>query len=243
MSWFDGVKRALSGLFNRGTQTAATAPGTNPADAARQAQQNVYSPPPGHNEPGHVRPASSGTDNAAHNAADYQRLRAQLAAQQQALGPEPRAQQPAAGPVYIPMQPGPGGTQVPLPLPQQNITARTFRLLTQLPQAHLTPRSVVARGLMVGCIVNRRLSQGELGQRQTARTFRGDASTGPIMAARTIIQIHTSTNSSGRRTRTNPKIALPRRAAIGARALSAPFADEQKRLRPWTFAVISSFQS
>jgi hypothetical protein len=65
--------------------------------------------------------------NLAHNAAEYQRLREDLAQQQAAArraagpggpAPTPRPRPPQG---YIPTQAGPDGTQVPVPLPQQRV--------------------------------------------------------------------------------------------------------------------------
>jgi hypothetical protein len=120
MGWFDSIARVLSGAFNRGGHDQTPTPSNDaPVPQTRQ-PGNMYSPT-GAADAGHVQPAASGLENAAHSAADYQRLRAQLAAQQQALGPEPPGPRPPRPPVYIPMQQSPDGTQAPVRLPQQRI--------------------------------------------------------------------------------------------------------------------------
>lgn len=121
----------LLDLFKKGASTLwnAIAPRQPEAGGGPATNQTVGGPRPNTLGSG-ADPHGTGytqRPNEAHSAANYQRLREDLAAQQQAAraqrqpgapAPMPRARPPQG---YIPMQDGPRGTRVPIPLPQQRV--------------------------------------------------------------------------------------------------------------------------
>src|SRR5882672_2006314 len=120
MGFFDILKKGAGALWNA-FSPGGPSPGPRSGPQGGGRRPNMYA---GGNagDPGYTQ-----QPNPAHNAADYQRLREDLAQQQAAAAAARRAAGPGPAPAprprppqgYIPSQAGPDGTQVPVPLPQQ----------------------------------------------------------------------------------------------------------------------------